>query len=129
MNVLGIDYGTRKIGIALGSSITKTARPLSLLPVDNTVQESLKKLLTTWRVQKIVLGHPGDDPRNTALLESLNDFKKNSLDPLGIPIDFWTEQGSSQEAQMLMSDYPNTSRDAIAAMLVLQSYLENSKIN
>ena len=129
MNVLGIDYGTRKIGIALGSSITKTARPLLLLPVDNTVQESVKKLLTTWRVQKIVLGHPGDDPRNTALLESLNDFKKNSLDPLGIPIDFWTEQGSSQEAQMLMSDYPNTSRDAIAAMLVLQSYLENSKIN
>jgi RNase H-fold protein (predicted Holliday junction resolvase) len=40
-----------------------------------------------------------------------------------VPIIRWTEEGSSQEAQTLLHDYPSASRDAIAAMLLLQGYL------
>jgi RNase H-fold protein (predicted Holliday junction resolvase) len=84
----------------------------------------LQQLIITWQVKLIVLGDPGDDVNNQALNLALNEFVKNILEPIGIKIERWPEQGTSQEAQSLLQEYPTYSRDAIAAMLFLQSYLD-----
>lgn len=124
MNILGLDFGTKKIGIALGSTISRTARPLITVEVGPSLEHTLSKLITTWRIKRIVLGHPGDHPNNQVLLAALELFKTTLLDPMQLPIDSWSEQGSTQEAQLLLRDYPSISRDALAAMLILQSYLD-----
>ncbi|NBV27727.1 Holliday junction resolvase RuvX [bacterium] len=124
MNILGLDFGTKKIGISLGSSISRTARPLTILSVNDQLQTTLTSLIETWRIQRIVLGDPGDYPNNKNLNDSIDLFIKNILTPYNITIIRWTEEGSSQEAQSLLKEYPAASRDAIAAMLVLQSYLD-----
>jgi putative Holliday junction resolvase len=124
MNILGLDFGTKKIGVSLGSSITKSARPLTTFLVEKTLFEKIKSLIVLWRIKLIIIGDPGDFPNNENINQALNNFETTLLKQTIIPIQRWTEQGTSQEAQMLLQSYPGHSRDALAAMLLLTSYLE-----
>lgn len=127
MNLLGIDLGTKKIGLSLGSSLSGQTRPLELLSYlsDQFVLEQLKKICLEWRVQKIIVGDPGSFENNKAINAFLERFENIILVKIKIPFERWSEQGTSQEAQSLMNEYPLHSRDSIAAMLMLSSYLRS----
>jgi putative Holliday junction resolvase len=127
MNLLGIDLGTKKLGLSLGSSLSGETRPLMMVSYksDEFVLNQIKKLCIEWRVQKIIVGDPGIFENNKAINEFLKKFEETVLMKMQIPFERWSEQGTSQEAQSLMRDYPLQSRDSIAAMLMLSSYLRH----
>ena len=58
--VLGFDYGTHKIGVAVGQALTRTATPLETLGMINRRPDwgKIARLLAEWRPQVLVVGHP-----------------------------------------------------------------------
>ncbi len=58
---MGLDFGTKRIGVAIGQTITRTANPITTL-INNSQGEpdwpGLKKIVQEWKVQGIVLGIP-----------------------------------------------------------------------
>ncbi|MBM4222745.1 MAG: pre-16S rRNA-processing nuclease YqgF [Gammaproteobacteria bacterium] len=130
MNCLGLDCGVKKTGIALGSTITRTARPLDCIAMQVNQVELLLPFVQKWQIELIVFGDPGDRPENKALLNHIVCVKKklHNLLPSCQIVD-WSEQWTSQEARSMMRDFPRLQKqyatDAIAAMLMLQSYLES----
>lgn len=130
MNILALDVGTKKIGVALGSLISTSARPLSpLLDVQKHFQE-LSQLIRSWQIQRVVLGHPGHRNTNQPVLEYLVRIQEylQKAHP-SVSVVFWSEEGSSQEATSVCKTLRGGkhSRDSIAATLILENYLYFSK--
>ncbi len=129
MNCLGLDCGTRKTGIALGSLLTRTARPLASLDMKSHEVELLLPFVREWQIGFIVIGDPGNAENNQKLKQHIVTLKKelSKAIPSCQLID-WSEELTSQEARMVLKDFPALQKkyttDAIAAMLMLQSYLD-----
>lgn len=120
---LGIDWGTKRIGLALGNSETKLASPWGFVA-------SLADLLTVVKKEKIdrlVLGIPY---RASGDQEGLNSEFKAFLEALeaqsDMPITQIDERFSSQLADTLTGGYSGKGeRDAVAAMVILQTYFDS----
>ncbi len=132
MNILALDIGTKKIGAALGSSFTKSPRPLAPLLDRSRHYHDLSKLITTWQIQKVILGDPGYRESNSTLLayiEQIRSFFKEQYP--NILVLSWSEEGSSQEANSVCKSSRGAgySRDSIAATLILENYFYFSQFD
>ncbi len=58
MYILGIDYGTKKLGIALLESTTGIVSPLPVLKNDQYLQKNIAKIIADYRITVIILGLP-----------------------------------------------------------------------
>lgn len=138
MSILGIDYGAKKIGLAISGSNDKVALPLKILLNTNLseVLQHLKILCQENEVKKIVVGVPlslsnghdvflrEQDLQNKQMQEVLNFvevLKKN----LSLPVDLEDERLSTKLALRAEKKLvKENGDDAIAAMLILQNYLD-----
>jgi putative Holliday junction resolvase len=72
--LLAFDFGLRRIGIATGNSLTRTATPLTTLQVhDAPPWESIDRLVEEWRPTYLIVGMPGGD-RTTPLKQRIQEF-------------------------------------------------------
>jgi len=118
---LGIDWGLSRIGLALGDDETKISTPFKVV-------SNIKDILKTIKEEEIdiiVLGSPlkmsGADDLNNNFLK----FKNNLEKKIDIPIEFIDERLTSKAADALSGDKKSkASRDALAAMIILQSYFD-----
>lgn len=114
---LGIDWGEARIGLALGNSETKIASPLG---VAATIDD-IKKVIAQEKIEHLVLGEPVNDKMNGNFLSFVEEIKKE----ISLPIDFIDERFSSQAADSLDKNARKEgNRDAMAAMIILQSYFD-----
>lgn len=126
MKILGIDYGEKRIGLAVSGG--EIARPLMVIPVKNSkVGGRIKKICEREDISKIVIGI---SEGRTA--EKTREFGHELQKATGLPVEFFDETLTTQEAIRKMVE-AGTSRkkrkefvDAISAALILQGYLENS---
>jgi putative Holliday junction resolvase len=60
LTALGFDFGTRRIGVAFGQSVSGTARPLEILPAVDGIPDwnQVAKLIRTWQPDALVIGMP-----------------------------------------------------------------------
>lgn len=122
MMYLGIDWGTKRIGLALGDSETKIATPFKIA---RDIDE-IKKIIKDEEVDKIIIGEPlkmqnSELKTQDEFLKFLESLKKE----IKIPIIKVDERLSSKGADALVGNKKTkASRDAIAAMLILQSYFD-----
>ncbi len=121
----GIDWGTKRIGLALGSTETKLASPLGFVASLEAVLDMAKK----EKIDRLVLGIPFQ--ATNSQVEINPDFKA-FLEALevksGLPISQVDERFSSQLADKLgANDNRSGERDAIAAMIILQTYFDSLK--
>ena len=129
---LGVDLGTQKCGLSLGNDITKTSYPHSTLETKNPVSlfESFVSLAQEYSLKAIVIGdprlhHQGEHPLE-ALIVSLQCLYAQRKSSLTYEL-FWVEESyTSQLSTQSERDNPKFSRDAHAAALILQTYLERS---
>ena len=58
--VLGIDYGLRNMGVAVGNTLSRTAQPLAIITVRDGVPDwgALAKLIEEWQPHRVVVGNP-----------------------------------------------------------------------
>lgn len=125
MNYLGIDWGEKRIGLALGDSETKIASPFKIVAKLEDVLEIIKQ----EDIDAAVVGEPVSitDHRFEITSEKYNKFIGALKSKSGVEIILIDERLSSKAADALSGDKKTkASRDALAAMLILQSYLDKS---
>ncbi len=119
---LGIDWGEKRIGLALGDSETKTATPYKVVPE----LSDIIKIIKAEEINKLVIGQPitksGDDSN---LRAEFKEFVKEIKTKTALPLELVDERLSSKAADALAGNKKTKAeRDAIAAMLILQGYLD-----
>ena len=132
MNFLGIDFGLKKIGLALADSQSKLAIPWGTMEVKSNLDEVVKKikdLCHREKVGKIIIGLP-----ESGLVEKIKRFGDNLAQATGLSVFYEDESLTSKEAlaKMIESGLKKKARrkkeDQIAAALILQNYLERNDV-
>jgi len=123
--LLAFDYGTKKIGVAVGNTLTRYARPLEILePVTRERRfAEISRLLDDWQPDKVVVGLPltlegGEQYASLRCRRFANQLRGR----YGIEVELVDERGSSMEAQAMLGT--NEADDAMAAAVILQRYLD-----
>lgn len=132
--LLGIDFGSKRIGLAIGLSITKSARSLSILPAKQGIPnwDDLKKVITQWAVDGIVVGLPLDMSgrwQNTTQLTS--DFITQLKKHTPLPVYTIDERMTTIEAKAQISSQgrhklDKARVDSYAAKIILESWFSQN---
>ena len=123
---MGIDYGTKRVGVALSDEGGSMAFPHIVLDNDARLLEKLEALAKDRKVGMIVIGHSLDrdgrpNPVHTMVEELIGDLTLR----VGVPIHLEPEQYSTQEA---LRDQGRTAQtDASAAAIILNSFITKKK--
>ncbi len=137
--ILGLDYGSVRIGIALSDETRTIAFGKEVLPNKPTLLNQIHKIIQTENVYEIILGYPlnmkGEKTNQTLEVEkfeqSLNEFlQKNGI---AVNVIRWDERLTSKMAEisLITSGMKKKKRqekghlDIISAALILQSYLDS----
>jgi len=120
---LGIDWGEARIGLALADSETKIATPFKAVGD----LAAVLKVISEEGVDMVIVGQPvsllNHEPQTVN--EKYNKFIEDLCEQAGAPVELVDERLSSKAADALAGDKKTkASRDEIAAMLILQSYLD-----
>lgn len=127
MKILGVDYGRKKIGLALAESIL--AEPFMVLRFNNLREglEKLTELIKREEIEKVVMGiSEGEMKRET------EEFSESLRKVISIPLEFANETLSTFEAQRkaieagIGQKKRKSSEDAFAASVMLQSFLDSN---
>jgi putative Holliday junction resolvase len=127
-SVIALDYGEKRIGVAIASSVARLARPLTTLANDEHLMTSLKDLINNENVGQIVVGYPrGLDGQETNQTRVVDQFV-SSLGALELPVQTQDESLTSVHAETELNkrkkDYSKADIDALAATYILEDYLE-----
>lgn len=125
MKILGIDYGTKRIGLAISDETQTLAREYDILsPAD--FWSSIEQIVSQEGVGKIVLGLPiGMSGQETAKTHEVADFQLQLTSRLSVPIELIDERLSSVMAEHIVGK--NNHIDSLAAQIFLQNYLDSHK--
>jgi len=127
VRLLGIDYGQKRIGVALGES--GMVRPLSVLPNDNKVMGKIGSLCEQERVEGIVIGVVSN------FREEIDRFAQKLRRIIGLSVVFQDETLTTQKSvdRMIKSGTSRKTRrekiDAVAAAEILESYFSKGGEN
>ncbi|UTW44374.1 Holliday junction resolvase RuvX [bacterium SCSIO 12696] len=127
--LLAFDYGTRSIGVAVGQTITCSARPLTELRAkDGTPNwDELKKLLDEWQPELVLVGLPLNmDGSESDFATRARKFARRLHGRFGSRVLMVDERLTTQEAKSMaghQQSYRDNPVDAIAAQLILESWL------
>jgi len=136
MRILGLDYGEKRIGIALSDELGLTAQPLMTLQRKNRRHdlEGLAGIIRTYGVEKIVVGYPLRlDGSEGIQCEKVQRFIAFLESAFGIPVVRRDETLSTRQAEDILAEAGVRREkrrelvDKIAAGLILQSYLDASR--
>ena len=125
--VMAFDYGTKKIGVAIGQSITGTANPVAILKAKDGIPDWLevKNLITQWQPGHIVVGLPLNmDDSVSEMSIKAERFARRLTGRFNIEHSTVDERLSSFEARDYITN--NEPVDAIAAKLILETYFRQS---
>ncbi|MBN1879404.1 Holliday junction resolvase RuvX [bacterium] len=131
--IIGLDYGTRRIGVAVSDPLRLTAQPVGTVTVSEpgSIPETLFALVDFNEIETAVIGLPlnmngseGESARGARL------FASGFTERTRIPVVFWDERLSSRSAELAMLEdnvrrrKRKQSKDVIAAVIILQNYLD-----
>lgn len=126
-NLLSLDVGTKRIGVAVADTIVPIALPFSTIEVDGTEVDRIIELIKERNIKTLVVGYPrnqsGEATAQTGFAEAFADKLKDAA-----TIVFQDESLTSVIAEdRLKADgkpYGKGDIDAMAAAIILQDYLE-----
>jgi putative Holliday junction resolvase len=123
---MGIDYGTKKLGIAFTDEGGQMAFPHSVIPNTPKLLDVILGFITEKNVAEIVIGHSlNKDGKPNAVHAAVEALMLDLTLATGLPIHLEPEQYSTQAAIQLQGR--NTETDASAAALILDGYLTRKK--
>ncbi len=135
MRILGLDYGEKRIGVAVCDELGFTAQglPTIIRKTKKHDLEILKKLITDYKVEKIVIGYPIRLDGSIGIqCEKVNRFAALLQGALSLPVIKWPETLSTKEAEEILInsgvrwDKRKKMVDKLAACIILQNYLDNA---
>lgn len=139
--LLGLDYGVKKMGMALANTLTKDAQPFGILAMDNGQPDwdNLLGIITNWQIAYVVVGLPLNmDGTDSMLSKRAAKFARRLAHKLGerhiSTIVYLTDERlTSREARELswelgLIDNDNAPIDDVAACLILSSFFEGTAV-
>ena len=136
MRIMGLDYGSKTIGVAISDPMGLTAQGLEIIrrEEENKLRKSLRRieeLVQEYQVEEIVLGFP-KNMNNTIgeRAEKSLQLKETLERRLGLPVVMWDERLTTVEADRTLIEAgvrrENRKKyvDMIAAVFILQGYLD-----
>lgn len=125
--ILAIDWGSRRIGLALADRLAKIAEPISPLINSDKLLTELKNLCQVNRVDQIVVGLPRNlDGEETAQSQEIRQFAEKVAQINGLPVAMQDESLTSAEVAGAIKS-PKFGFDSEAAAVILKDYLESQK--
>lgn len=127
--ILAIDYGQKRIGLALSDELQLTAQPLQTLVRTNRRNDlrRLREIARKNEVRRIVVGHPVHlDGTAGEMAQEAARFARRIEKELRLPVELADERLSSWEAEQMRAESKKKKRrgvDEIAAAVILRDYL------
>lgn len=131
--ILGLDVGSKRIGVAVSDPLGITAQGLDTIQRQNKRRdrEVLRAVLSKYEVAEIVVGLPlrltGAEGTQS---EKMREFADDLKTQFGLPVHLWDERWTSTEANRLLRETNlsiekrGKAVDRMAAILILQSWME-----
>jgi putative pre-16S rRNA nuclease len=132
--ILAIDFGLRRIGLAVSDALGITAQGLPTLQRTAIRKdiEYIRAVAEEYSVKKIVVGNPiGQAGKATSMSRLAEDFSRKLRGRLTCPVELWDERLTSVEATRMLKtaglsiNKRQQAVDRVAAVLLLQNYLDH----
>ena len=132
----GFDYGLKKIGVAVGQFITRSASPLAVVSAKQGIPDwdKLQKLIKEWQPKCLVVGLPlAIDGQELSITAHVKSFV-TALERFQLPIYMTDERMTTKEARQHLFDHGGYKAleygkiDCVAAALILEQWLREQKI-
>lgn len=133
---LAFDFGTKRIGVAVGQTITMTANPLEIVLAKNGVPnwEHIETLIQEWQPSGLVVGIPYNmNGTQQPITDKARHFANTLKKKFALPIFEIDERLSTVEAKQMMFDLggyralKEMSVDSFAAKIILESWMLQSQ--
>jgi len=135
MKIMGLDIGTKKIGVALSDETSQIARAVEVVlrTSDTAAILRIKQIAAEFNVEKIVVGLPVNMDGSYGPSAKMSEkFAEKLKKETSADICFWDERLSTREAEniMISADLSRKKRkrviDKLAAQIILQGYLDRA---
>lgn len=133
--ILGFDFGTKRIGIAIGQEITGTVNPLTTVTAIKHKPDwnSISKIIAEWQPDLLVVGLPLHmDGTEQEMTQAARRFSNQLNGRYQIPIALMDERLSSNEAESILNEqtgfHDKAQIDMISAQLILQSWMSQQQM-
>lgn len=135
--VLGFDVGSRRIGVAVGNSVSQTARALAVVDASDAGPDwaRIDALLREWKPDRLLVGEPLTlDGQEQPATRRARRFAQEIHIRAGLPVDLVDERSSSKEADRRFAQRRQTGQarrkdaavlDAVAAEIIVERWLQN----
>ena len=136
MNILGIDYGLKSVGFAVGEQITNSCSTYFSKKFKNRKElvEKIKNLISEWDISTIVIGLPLNmDNSESEMSLEIRKFSKKLEKDINIKINYVDEKLTTYEAKQILKDlnknkqYIEKNNHGLAAKLILDSFMSEKK--
>ena len=127
MQILAIDFGLKKVGLAIGNTLTKTSMPISTIFYKSKQElfNLLEKHVTEWKPEFIIIGNPLNmDQTESEMSKLAEKFSTQFSKKFNLAVELVDERLSSFEAKEFIKD---DNLDAMAAKLILDSWMNNNE--
>lgn len=140
MRIMGLDFGSKTVGVAISDSLLLTAQGIEIIrrKEENKLRRTLariEELIVEYEVGEIVLGLPKHMNGTEGIrVELTNEFKEKLERRTGLPVTLWDERLTTVAADRAMMEAGvrrenrNDYVDKIAAALILQGYLDRKNM-
>ena len=126
MRFLGIDYGSKRVGLALSDEAGIMAFPLKVIPNTPNLLKELETIIADKKVAEIVIGHSLDkNSQPNKIQAAIEDLITDLTLATGLPLNLEPERFSTQAALQIQGR--NEMTDASAATLILDSFITRVK--
>ena len=132
--LVGLDFGTRRVGVAVSDSGQSIASPLRVLPRDGSFHQHLARVVSEYEGVGLVVGLPvhmsGDEGEKAG---QAREFGEAAAAALGLPVAFHDERFTSKQAEAalrsagLSREKRKARIDMLAAQFMLQAYLDSDR--
>lgn len=138
MRIMGLDVGSKTVGVAISDPLGFTAQGLEIIPIDEEKGEfgfqRLTELVEQYKVDKFVVGLP-KNMNNTSgpRVEASQAYGNLLIERYNLPVDYQDERLTTVAAERMLIEQADISRekrkkviDKLAAQLILQNYLDRT---
>jgi putative holliday junction resolvase len=126
MKYLGIDFGSKRIGLAVSDDSGKLAFPHSVISNDRKLLEEMEKIIEKEKIERIVIGESKDFKNEpNKIMAEIEEFKKELEEKAKLKIYFEPEFLTSAQAEQIQGK--TLMHDASAATIILQSFLDKNQ--
>jgi putative holliday junction resolvase len=134
--IMGLDYGLKRIGIAVSDPLHIFASSLTTLPNDNNLFKKLSGIISGKNIILIILGIPSDEEYSgTSIIKDVRLFKENLNNKFHLEVIEWDETYTSVIAQKKVIESVSKKKNRLnkgiidmnSAAVILQEYLDSLK--